>query len=118
MLLVALTGGIASGKSVVAARLKEHGAVVIDADVVAREVVEPGMPALAQIAEVFGADMIAGDGSLDRAALGAIVFQDPKARDSSTRSPPVPRSYARSTSCSPPRGPRTRMRWSSTTSPS
>jgi dephospho-CoA kinase len=81
VLLVALTGGIASGKSVVAGRLQEHGAVVIDADVVAREVVEPGMPALARIAEVFGAEMIAADGSLDRAALGAIVFQDPKARE-------------------------------------
>ena len=81
MLLVALTGGIASGKTVVADRLQEHGAVVIDADVVAREVVEPGMPALARIAEVFGADVIADDGSLNRAALGAIVFQDPKARE-------------------------------------
>lgn len=81
MLLVALTGGIASGKSVVAARLQEHGAVVIDADRVAREVVEPGMPALERIAEVFGADVIAADGSLDRAALGGIVFQDPRARE-------------------------------------
>jgi dephospho-CoA kinase len=81
VLLVALTGGIASGKSVVAARLAEHGAVVIDADVVAREVVEPGMPALARIAEVFGADVIAEDGSLDRSALGAIVFKDPQARE-------------------------------------
>jgi dephospho-CoA kinase len=81
VLLVALTGGIASGKSVVAGRLKEHGAVVIDADAVAREVVEPGMPALARIAEVFGADVIADDGSLNRSSLGAIVFQDPKARE-------------------------------------
>ena len=81
MLLVALTGGIASGKTVVADRLQEHGAVVIDADVVAREIVEPGMPALARIAEVFGADVIADDGSLNRSALGAIVFQDPKARE-------------------------------------
>jgi dephospho-CoA kinase len=81
VLLVALTGGIASGKSVVAARLREHGAVVIDADAVAREVVEPGMPALARIAEAFGADVITADGALDRAALGAIVFQDPRARE-------------------------------------
>ena len=81
MLLVALTGGIASGKSVVASRLKEHGAVVIDADRVAREVVEPGMPALARIGEVFGPGVIASDGSLDRSALGAIVFQDPLARE-------------------------------------
>jgi dephospho-CoA kinase len=78
VLLVGLTGGIASGKSVVAARLAEHGAVVVDADSVAREVVEPGTPALARIAEEFGADVIAADGSLDRAALGAQVFADPQ----------------------------------------
>jgi dephospho-CoA kinase len=77
MLLVGLTGGIASGKSVVAARLGEHGAVVIDADAIAREVVEPGTPALARIAEEFGPGVIAADGSLDRPALGAIVFGDP-----------------------------------------
>lgn len=80
MLLVALTGGIASGKSTVAARLHQHGAVVVDADQVARDVVAPGEPALARIAEVFGAGVIAADGSLDRAALGAIVFADPQAR--------------------------------------
>ena len=71
-----LTGGIASGKSVVAARLAEHGAVVVDADRIAREVVEPGTPALRRIAEEFGSGVIAADGSLDRAALGAIVFAD------------------------------------------
>lgn len=76
MLLVGLTGGIASGKSVVAARLGEHGAVVVDADKIAREVVEPGTPALKRIAEEFGPGVIAADGSLDRAALGAIVFAD------------------------------------------
>lgn len=80
MLLVALTGGIASGKSTVARRLAEHGAVVVDADQVARQVVEPGEPALAQIAEVFGSGVIAADGSLDRAALGAIIFSDPEGR--------------------------------------
>jgi dephospho-CoA kinase len=80
MLLVALTGGIASGKSTVARRLAEHGAVVVDADQVARQVVEPGEPALARIAEVFGPEVIAADGSLDRAALGAIVFSDPEGR--------------------------------------
>lgn len=79
MLLVGLTGGIASGKSVVAARMAEHGAVVVDADRIAREVVEPGTPALARIAEEFGPDVLAPDGSLDRAALGAIVFSDPAA---------------------------------------
>lgn len=71
-----LTGGIASGKSVVAARLAEHGAVVVDADRIAREVVEPGTPALQRIADEFGSGVIAPDGSLDRAALGAIVFAD------------------------------------------
>jgi dephospho-CoA kinase len=76
VLLVGLTGGIASGKSVVAARLAEHGAVVVDADKIAREVVEPGTPGLARIAEEFGPDVIAPDGSLDRAALGAIIFAD------------------------------------------
>ena len=80
MLLVALTGGIASGKSVVAARLAEHGAVIVDADRVAREVVEPGTPALAKIAEVFGPGVIAADGSLDRTALGSIIFRDTEAR--------------------------------------
>lgn len=76
MLLVGLTGGIASGKSVVASRLAEHGAVVVDADKIAREVVEPGTPALTRVAEVFGPDVIATDGSLDRAALGALIFAD------------------------------------------
>ena len=79
-MLVALTGGIASGKSTVARRLRELGAVVVDADQVARDVVEPGTPALARIAEEFGAGVIAADGSLDRAALGAIIFGDEAAR--------------------------------------
>jgi dephospho-CoA kinase len=76
MYLIGLTGGIASGKSVVSARLRELGAVVVDADVLAREVVEPGTPGLAAIGETFGSDVITADGSLDRAALGAIVFSD------------------------------------------
>lgn len=80
MQLIGLTGGIASGKSVVAARLAEHGAVVVDADRVAREVVEPGTPALAQIAQEFGSGVIASDGSLDRAALGALIFSSPEKR--------------------------------------
>jgi dephospho-CoA kinase len=78
--LIGLTGGIASGKSVVARRLAEHGAVHIDADGLAREVVEPGTPGLAAIAERFGASVIATDGTLDRPALGAIIFTDPVAR--------------------------------------
>ncbi|KQQ19694.1 dephospho-CoA kinase [Rathayibacter caricis DSM 15933] len=80
MHLVALTGGIASGKSTVARRLAEHGAVVVDADRLAREVVEPGEPALGAIAERFGASMLRKDGTLDRAALGALIFSDAQAR--------------------------------------
>ncbi|MCX7521654.1 dephospho-CoA kinase [Microbacterium sp. STN6] len=76
MPVVALTGGIASGKSTVAARLVEHGAVLVDADRLAREVVEPGTPALAQIARRFGPGVIDTDGLLNRPALGAIVFGD------------------------------------------
>ncbi|WP_435715508.1 dephospho-CoA kinase [Aeromicrobium sp. CF4.19] len=77
---VGLTGGIGSGKSTVSARLAEHGAVVIDYDLLAREAVEPGTPALEQIAERFGAAVIAADGSLDRPALGSVVFTDDTAR--------------------------------------
>ncbi|RIJ58385.1 dephospho-CoA kinase [Clavibacter phaseoli] len=80
MQLIGLTGGIAAGKTVVADRLAELGAVRIDADRLAREVVEPGTPALAEIARRFGPGVIAPDGSLDRPALGAVVFQDPDAR--------------------------------------
>lgn len=80
MHLVALTGGIASGKSTVARRLAEQGAVVVDADVLAREVVEPGEPALAAIVERFGSSVLRADGTLDRAALGAVVFSDASAR--------------------------------------
>jgi dephospho-CoA kinase len=80
MYLIALTGGIASGKSLVASRLAELGAVHIDADKLAREVVEPGQPALARIAAEFGEGVIASDGSLDRQALANIVFTDPAKR--------------------------------------
>lgn len=76
MYMIALTGGIASGKSVVAQRLAGHGAVVVDADVLARKVVEPGTPGLARIAEEFGPQVIADDGTLNRPALGAIIFAD------------------------------------------
>ena len=78
MLKIGLTGGIASGKSVVAARLEEHGAVLVDADALAREVVEPGTEGLEGIAAEFGADMLDGDGRLDRARLGAAVFGRPE----------------------------------------
>jgi len=78
--LIGLTGGIASGKSTIARRLAERGAVVVDADLIAREVVEPGRPALAAIAERFGSGVLHPDGSLNRPALGAIVFTDEDAR--------------------------------------
>lgn len=80
MLWVGLSGGIGSGKSTVSARLTELGAVVIDADRLAREVVEPGMPALTQIVDRFGPGMVGPGGALDRAALGAVVFADEAAR--------------------------------------
>jgi dephospho-CoA kinase len=79
MLRVGLTGGIGSGKSTVSAQLASLGAVVIDADAVAREVVEPGTPALAAVVDRFGADVLAPDGTLDRPALGRLVFGDPAA---------------------------------------
>jgi dephospho-CoA kinase len=78
--VIALTGGIAAGKSTVARRFAEHGAVVIDADRLAREAVESGTPGLAAIAERFGPGVIDADGRLDRPALGAIVFTDETAR--------------------------------------
>jgi dephospho-CoA kinase len=78
--LIAVTGGIASGKSAVAGRLAEHGAVVVDADRIAREVVEPGTPALARIAAEFGPEFVRPDGTLDRARLGALIFGDPAKR--------------------------------------
>jgi dephospho-CoA kinase len=78
--LIGLTGGIASGKSTVARRLYEHGAVHLDADQLARKVVEPGTPALAAIARTFGPEVLLADGSLDRERLGRIVFGDDAAR--------------------------------------
>ncbi|MGB7817560.1 MAG: dephospho-CoA kinase [Ornithinibacter sp.] len=82
MLRVGLTGGIGSGKSTVSAQLGALGAVLVDADVVAREVVEPGTPALAEIESRFGSAVIRPDGTLDRPALGLLVFGDaPALRD-------------------------------------
>ncbi len=77
---VGLTGGVASGKSTVSAILEELGAVVIDADKLAREVVAPGTEGLDQVVEAFGPDILTADGELDRPALGAIVFADEDAR--------------------------------------
>ncbi len=74
MQLIGLTGGIAAGKSIVASRLRELGAVVVDADALARQAVAVGSPGLASIVAVFGDGVLRADGSLDRAALGAIVF--------------------------------------------
>ncbi len=79
MLRVGVTGGIGSGKSTVSRRLTQLGAHVVDADQVAREVVEPGTPALALVRERFGDAVIRADGTLDRAGLAAIVFPDPQA---------------------------------------
>ena len=78
MPLVALTGGIASGKSTIAGRLAEHGAVIVDADAIVREVQSPGSPVLGELARAFGEDVLLPDGSLDRAGLGRRVFGDPE----------------------------------------
>lgn len=77
-MVVGLTGGIASGKSIVSGEFKKLGAVVIDADLIAREIVEPGQPALPEIEKEFGPSVINGDGTLDRKALGDMVFSDPE----------------------------------------
>lgn len=79
-LLVGLTGGIATGKSTVAALLRERGCIVIDADILAREVVEPGQPAYERIVAAFGPGVLAPDRALDRKALASIVFADPERR--------------------------------------
>lgn len=80
MLMVGLTGGIGAGKSTVARMLAERGAVVIDADAIAREVVEPGTPTLAKLIERFGPAIVSADGSLDRPALAAVAFVDDETR--------------------------------------
>lgn len=78
MPLIALTGGIASGKSTIARRLASRGAVIVDADQIVRDVQAPGSPVLQRIAQTFGAEVLNADGSLDRAALGSRVFGDPE----------------------------------------
>jgi dephospho-CoA kinase len=80
MVMAALTGGIGSGKSTVAELLARRGAVLVDADVIARQVVEPGTPALAALVERFGDGILAGDGTLDRAALARVAFADDDSR--------------------------------------
>jgi dephospho-CoA kinase len=81
VLRAGLTGGIGAGKSAVSARLAAHGAVVLDADKAAREVVEPGTPGLARIVEAFGPGVLREDGALDRPRLGEIVFADDARRE-------------------------------------
>jgi dephospho-CoA kinase len=80
VLLVGLTGGIGAGKSTVAELLTERGAVVIDSDLLARRVVEPGQPALAALVERFGEGILAADGTLDRAGLAKVAFADDESR--------------------------------------
>ena len=80
MFVLGLTGGIGSGKSAVAACFKKYGITVVDADVAARKIVEPGMPALQAITEHFGQQVLQADGTMDRAALRSIVFNDEQQR--------------------------------------
>ncbi|MBC7173485.1 MAG: dephospho-CoA kinase [Polyangiaceae bacterium] len=79
--VIGLTGGIASGKSTVARMFAELGVPIVDADQLAREVVDRGSPGLARIVERFGSDVLAADGTLDRRKLARIVFDDPRARE-------------------------------------
>ncbi len=81
MLRVGLTGGIGAGKSSVSSLLASYGAVVVDADVLAREALAPGSPGLAQVVQEFGPDVLAPDGALDRGALAAVVFTDASVRE-------------------------------------
>ncbi|MFC0597020.1 dephospho-CoA kinase [Streptomyces palmae] len=80
MLSVGLTGGIGAGKSEVSRLLSSYGAVLIDSDRIAREVVEPGTPGLAAVVEAFGPEVLTAEGALDRPRLGALVFADPERR--------------------------------------
>ena len=104
MLSVGLTGGIGSGKSEVARLLAAHGAVVIDADRLAREAVEPGSPGLAEVVAEFGPEVLHPDGSLDRGALGRLVFADERRRGvlEAIVHPYVGRRTAELTSAAPP----------------
>lgn len=79
-LVIGVTGGIGSGKTAVTARLEQHGITVVDADLASRLIMQPGRPALAAVAEHFGAHLIQADGTLDRAALRALVFADEQER--------------------------------------
>ncbi|MBV8951352.1 MAG: dephospho-CoA kinase [Actinobacteria bacterium] len=106
VLLVALTGGIGSGKSTVAELLGRHGAVIVDADGVARQVVEPGRPALERLVERFGPGILAPDGTLDRPALGRVAFADDAARKDleSITHPAINEEFVRQIGAAPPDG--------------
>jgi dephospho-CoA kinase len=75
-MIIGLTGSIASGKSTIAEMLERYGVPIVDGDVIAREVVEPGQPTLQQIVEAFGEDILTAEGTLDRPKLGSIIFSD------------------------------------------
>ena len=102
--MVGLTGGIGSGKSTVAALLAERGAIVVDADAIAREVVEPGMPALTKLADRFGDDVIREDGTLDRAILAerAFVNDESKKDLEAITHPAIGEEFLRRVAASPP----------------
>jgi dephospho-CoA kinase len=85
MLMIGLTGGIGAGKSAVSTRLAEHGAIIVDADALAREVVQPGTDGLADVVAAFGPDVLTPSGELDRPALGRLVFADPDRRQTLER---------------------------------
>ena len=104
--MVGLTGGIGSGKSTVAALLVARGAVVVDADKIAREVVEPGMPALAALVEEFGPEILRPDGSLDRAALAerAFVDEESKKKLEAITHPAIGEEFLRQVAAAPPDG--------------
>lgn len=106
MLLVGLTGGIGAGKSTVADLLTERGAIIIDGDLIARQVVEPGQPALAAIVERFGPGMLAPDGTLDRPALAAVAFADEESRKAleAITHPAIGAEFVRQMSEAPPDG--------------
>jgi dephospho-CoA kinase len=104
--MVGLTGGIGSGKSTVARMLVERGAVVVDADAIAREVVEPGQPALAKLAEEFGAAILQPDGSLDRTELAARAFvsDETRKRLEAITHPAIGEEFLRQVAAAPPGG--------------
>ncbi|QDB79322.1 dephospho-CoA kinase [Georgenia wutianyii] len=104
MTRIGLTGGIGAGKSTVARELARLGALVVDADAIAREVVAPGTPGLAAVVAEFGDSVLAPDGALDRAALGRVVFADPaaRARLEAITHPLIGAESARRTAAAPP----------------